>query len=1621
MMFRVFVTLFFLLIHSALLAADCDAVFPGPKSFAVKGSAYILNTNQCNGSYNCSPVDFTYMTNVPPLYPSGSFNSTNISDGVYQHTSWGLGSYSTVTFTGSGTAVMYFNSSVSIGQNTRINPTGSPENVLIIVNGSVVINQNAVINANIYSTGSLVIYQNSKINGAVSVAGSLYVDSNSEFNYQDSYVDNMDAHGFCGNSAPVIPISCSASLPEVAFSDNFSNVTAGWENTNFNRAISNWPSDTITTSNGENADMAFNITGGELQINGAVTASGDNEYGMVSYDLSLANIDKQNVDNYAISSDITAHKSGTNNDVGLVFGYEDDSNYFLARWNKYGTSYSGNNSFPGVYRRLELVKVSSGNASLLASSDDFDVNDPFNFEVVVNDDGTAVCVNDTAMLYSATEQPILNDFGIFSYDNDVGVEVDNVEVRCDDCLLAIPKANYRFDDCRYSGAAGEVVDQTGNYNAKTTGNVVSLPTGQIEKAIELSNSSSYVETSIPLTSSFSVSTWFKKPSSNSGNRYFVLGAMAAGGDLLYLDRGTNWRWGVYNASFGTSRLGTYSFSSLDNDWHHMVLIHANNQTKLYIDGVLKDTINLQATGTLKYIGTSYDEINASNPQGFRAPLDEFMVFDGELSQTQISQIYAHQLAKSNYDGSSRAVVICNPLVGFYQFEQTDFNTNIIDTSGLDNHGFNIGGGSSASGKYCRAFDTNGTNSSSATNNAFSTGLDVDEDIGTKGTISFWFNSNTDWNQGGYNGGGERTLFDASNSNKYFTLEIQSNGRLRFTFEDSADNDFALQEPATSVRNSDTWYYISVTWDYSADYFQILVDGEVVAQSSINTNGQMVLSSLIFGDNASTYSGNNHSSLASRTSANGKFDEVRVYSVVKTPAEIQADMIDTDCVILLDHYQILHDGNGLTCDSETVTIKACSNSFDGTCNVVNESGSFTLNVTGANGAVAKAGTFVNGVGTVDFNYTTAEQVSFALTNESPAPAANFVCLNAGVQSCNMQFADAGFRFLYETNTNEKIGYQTSGDEFSEVLKLQAVENTNGVCTGVFNGDVNVNLSQRNITPAGTSGLPFQVNDGAIKNIAKSPTFTSNITLNFDNTSAAVIPNPVYQDAGEIRLYASYSDANISLVGNSNDFWVKPASLVLSATVAGDSLNNATASGAPKHIAGDVFDFTVSAVNRSGAITKNYRQGNIELNVLRLLPDLSVAGSVDGVFTYGAGNITSSSGFQNITLTAFDADASNTGVSSTDGAKYSEVGVIQIDLKDSHYGDDGTGSGLLVDANALTVGRFTPAYFKQTANNGIITAYHTALCPAENWVYSGQKTAGKGSIKYSIEPELTVTAYNSNDVPTVNYIGDFAKLAGFTETPAVSGNNIILGDPLTLHANTLEVAGDVSEKGALSEFSNAQTIYTLSDQHHFTYTRNNLSKTAPFDATFEIPVVSIIDSDNIQLKPDDGNGPYFENPSLESDLKVYFGRWTIENAYGPETSDLISPMSIEVFDGTKFVIHNLDSCTAPIITAKKSSNPLDLFDYLLTDENATDNLRVSDTSATISASEKFEDGLFNGFVFSAPNDDYRQGPLKLEYEVPTWLKYDWTDGNGPFTENPTSLINFGLYRGNDRIISWREVGN
>ena len=353
----------------------------------------------------------------------------------------------------------------------------------------------------------------------------------------------------------------------------------------------------------------------------------------------------------------------------------------------------------------------------------------------------------------------------------------------------------------------------------------------------------------------------------------------------------------------------------------------------------------------------------------------------------------------------------------------------------------------------------------------------------------------------------------------------------------------------------------------------------------------------------------------------------------------------------------------------------------------------------------------------------------------------------------------------------------------------------------------------------------------------------------------------------------------------------------------------------------------------------------------------------------------------------------------------MGLLNLDVQDSDYGN----VGITIPAEAINIGRFIPAYFIQTVkSDGILNAKHTLAgdCSIKNWAYSGQKTDNKGTVTYNLmPPEILITAFNANDRITKNYtVSGYMKLelddidvgepiADFEKNridPDVPGEKVKISSEMTRGLSI-----NVEEPGVLN--------YSFNAEDNFTYEHNAHSLYEPFPAKIPFTTTRIEDGDSVMLY--DGTDPAISATEdvLSEGVEIRFGRLVLENSFGPETSNLPQPMQIEHFDGTGYIVSENNNCVSydasNITLSNISLNPLL-------------------TSATGDPGD-FVDGKTRAIELTAPGAG-NTGEVGVVYSTFEWLKFDWGNTRS-YDQNPSAIATFGLYRGNDRIISWREINN
>ncbi len=912
------------------------------------------------------------------------------------------------------------------------------------------------------------------------------------------------------------------------------------------------------------------------------------------------------------------------------------------------------------------------------------------------------------------------------------------------------------------------------------------------------------------------------------------------------------------------------------------------------------------------------------------------------------------------------------LLAEYRFDDNSFGSetlNIVDSSGNDHHGSIVS--NSEPGEDSPALNTDpGTcgyvdqqYGSIAVNN-----LPVDTSAGAKTTVTFWMN------------------WDGTDNVMPIGWDYHDVWMINDTIGFNTWQNDVYGMSSVGLENS---------WNHMAIEF---TNGDV-ASNRIHINGVEQSLSQLYISPANNSRAYVNSSLRIGGVVNssgyrfyGSLDEVQIHKGSLSTEKINEIMAQTQACPLpaVHHYEIAHDGQGLTCDAETITIKACANAD---CSSLSDE-AVSLELFGNTTSFGTAA--FTGSTTISHQYTTAETVSLSLSNISVAADNPVVCSNGGGASCDMVFSDAGFRFLSGTANSSVIPHQTAGVLFSDSLKIQAVQNNNGVCAGLFTSNVNVNLSQENVNPGGTSGLAFT---SAGANIAKHSSATT-VSLNFDANSIAEIPSPIYNDAGQIRLHANYNTDSVTLSGTSNSFWVRPATLITRAKTATQDINGSSATSSITHPAGDNFEFSVTAMNGAtpAVITPNYSPGQMQLKVTRTAPNLST--SVDGTLQYAAsGAVTSSSAgnFQNVALTGF-----SNGVSTYSAANYSEVGIINIEAQDANYGS------LVVGASAIDVGRFVPKYLSQTvADNGILMA--TCNGNISFNAYSGQRSLSNnsvGAISYSSAPVLAITAYNSQGNVTQNYYqdsegsaNDFMKLntAGINLlTPNTDQSNRgVNAALLTIVANMstgVLSQNDLTASPSVVSLPKGTVHYQLSNSDNYYYVRSANALVNPFTTNIGIVTNSVVDSDGIAATSTAVAEPL--------GVEMRFGRLVLENSFGSETSNLTQSMAVEHYNNGEFRLSNDYSCY--VSDASRIS---------LTNISMSPSL-----TSILGGTSNFSDGISTGIQYQSPGAG-NQGQMGVIYNAHDWLEYDW-DNDGNHDNDPGAIVSFGLYKNDERLLHWRE---
>ncbi len=673
---------------------------------------------------------------------------------------------------------------------------------------------------------------------------------------------------------------------------------------------------------------------------------------------------------------------------------------------------------------------------------------------------------------------------------------------------------------------------------------------------------------------------------------------------------------------------------------------------------------------------------------------------------------------------------------------------------------------------------------------------------------------------------------------------------------------------------------------------------------------------------------------------------------------------------INHFRILHDGSGLTCAPESVTIQACANnacsalyadSVDLTLQPANTASQYWLG-----GSNSK--TFSGGSAVFQLRRNTTGTATLGITTSIPTAANVTRCFRNGVEgNCTLQFDASGLVFDIPT----LIANRPQGEI---VISARRTDPANPeTCAPALTGARTVGFRSQYADPA-TGSARVLVDGSAVSNTA---TWT-NLTLNFDANADARI-SVRYADAGLMTLLARYQgsaaneDTGLTLNG-SDDFVVKPAGFCIDSSAAGAYCPAGDHTCPAFTRAGALFPLGIRAVAwevdgdgdlcTGNATTPNYRQGGIVLGSEVVAPLAGQPGST---------------GVNALDLVAADGGERNLQQS------VSEVGVFRFTATPpagAYFGETVAGG------HSLPIGRFIPARLAASANTPVLEN----ACNA-SFTYLGSPFG------YLVAPQLTVSGLNIAGGVTLNYAGPFWRL------PAALGGRS--------HGNAAATAATLAEDDAGTVAWSGTEIYDGSAVASLTNVQLRYGKPAtplaPFAASvdLDIPAAALTDSDGACYDANGDGACDALRIGAIAGTELRWGRLAVDNAHQHlETQPVNVVVRAEHYNGSRFVTNADDNCSALGAPA-----------HLRLDNNQQNgrvdgSIAVGNGSTTASGFGTFAAGVLQ-LQFSAPgagNPGFVDLTPQLNAAGMSWL-------GAPDT--PRGRATWGLYRGNPSVIRMREV--
>ncbi|EJR0682105.1 MSHA biogenesis protein MshQ [Vibrio parahaemolyticus] len=331
-------------------------------------------------------------------------------------------------------------------------------------------------------------------------------------------------------------------------------------------------------------------------------------------------------------------------------------------------------------------------------------------------------------------------------------------------------------------------------------------------------------------------------------------------------------------------------------------------------------------------------------------------------------------------------------------------------------------------------------------------------------------------------------------------------------------------------------------------------------------------------------------------------------------------------------------------------------------------------------------------------------------------------------------------------------------------------------------------------------------------------------------------------------------------------------------------------------------------------------------------------------------------------------------------WDEVGALNLKTKATYLGEK-------LDEYDVTVGRFYPKYFKVVDSS---------------WTYPESQ-----SFAYMNQPfdavEFSVEALNANKAAIKNY-ANFSTKAEFNldDIEHYSGRF----DAPDFGAGSWSNESDKS----IGDFSISNSGQCIGSACWNKDLGGNYPD-GPFNSVIgtdksQIGLIYTYNADPVEFITDgDSNSRLVKQPDIR------FGRVDLDDVGGNQGTTLRVPLRVEYWNGSRFIANPNDSQTdvKGVTAAERHIWPT--------------GADADPKAVTLGAGGEVSSGSSRS-VTATQAEPYRQQTrvwLDLDDSANglPWLKYNWDNKNAG-EENPSSVVTFGIHRGNDRVIYRGEPG-